>query len=178
MVGSGDQSDDLCARGEGSPFYLVEEGVHHLGDVDPVQAEAVAGFEVVDEAVEFGGLLCVAAEVVVAVEGPVAGAGADGEGLQVDDLLFEVLAALDYRDPNSSLATGQAGCDACDGPAGADCAEDHVEWILQLGREFCAPEDCLSVAAALGQEVEVAELLVKGLDDFLARVGAVGSAVQ
>src|SRR5450755_3219999 len=65
-----DHRDDGSAGGEEAFPGAGVDAVHHLGDVDPVQREAVPCREVGDEAVEFRGAPGEAAEVEAVVDDP------------------------------------------------------------------------------------------------------------
>src|ERR1700733_5716506 len=58
---AGDEGDEAGAGWEGALAGQGEDAGHHLGDVDPVEAEGVLAFEGGDKSIEFGGAAGVAA---------------------------------------------------------------------------------------------------------------------
>ena len=56
---------------ESVPTGHVHDAVHHFGDIDPLQLDAMPLPEIDDEVVKFTGPACVAAEVVAKLDRPV-----------------------------------------------------------------------------------------------------------
>src|SRR5262249_40092167 len=132
---AGHNGDDPGAVREGALLHEVENAEEHLGDVDPLQGDAMAVREGGYETVEGGRPIGEAAEVVVALDVPVAQPGAERRDLELLDLVGEELAALQGREPEGTLTGCQAASDAGERATGPDRAADHVELEVDLDRD-------------------------------------------